>query len=202
VRAILLAGDSDTNALLTAAFNYVDVPLEVAGDTAALEHFARRAHAADLVVLNCGGSAAQECLHIVQHTRLHVIALCDSVAMRQRMTEAARGAVSGLPLRVPWTHLVRLLRSLKDENLVRGLQGGAKDLTVQQLRVLELVAANRSQSEIATERGVGIGTVKRHVERLKDKLDVSGTAELKLAFSWMTRPQPAASRGARARLVI
>lgn len=201
MRAVLLASDSDTNAFLTAAFSRVDVPLEVAGDTAVLERCIRHAHADDLVALNCAGSVS-ECLYVMQRIQLQMVALFESAAVRQRLARSARGPVCWLPLSVSWPTLLATLRQFRRANRAAGVALAEKALTEQQLRVLQLVAANHSQREISAMLGVGVGTVKRHVDRLKEKLDVASTAELKAAFSWMTVPSSGPTGERLPKLVI
>ncbi len=57
------------------------------------------------------------------------------------------------------------------------------DLTPQMRRVLDLVAAGRSNSEIAEELTVEVSTVKSHVSRLLSRLDCRDRENL-IAFAW------------------
>jgi two-component system nitrate/nitrite response regulator NarL len=51
-------------------------------------------------------------------------------------------------------------------------------LSEREIEVLSLVAAGRSNKEIATELGVSVRTVESHRERIRDKLEVSNVADL------------------------
>jgi DNA-binding CsgD family transcriptional regulator len=194
MRAALLASNRDTSAFLAAAFDYVGLSLAVVHHVADIEYFTRHAQVGDVVVLDCA-RVVDDCCDVLRHTELQIIALFGADAPREQFALAARGPVLWLPAQTCWPDLLALLRKLKRSSLAYSARNGKKELSLQQLRVLELVAANRSQSEIAGELHVGIGTVKKHVERIKEELGVSTTMEMKLVFSWMTRPHGMAAGG-------
>lgn len=54
---------------------------------------------------------------------------------------------------------------------------GGSELTDRELQVLELVAAGRSNREVATALAITEGTVKGHVNRILEKLHASGRTE-------------------------
>ena len=54
---------------------------------------------------------------------------------------------------------------------------GGESLTPRELEVLHLLAAGRSNQAIAQELVVEIGTVKRHVSNIMDKLQVESRLE-------------------------
>jgi len=51
--------------------------------------------------------------------------------------------------------------------------------------VWALVAEGRSHTEIARAMGSSMGAVKQDVARIKDKLGVDTTAQLKVAYRWV-----------------
>lgn len=59
-------------------------------------------------------------------------------------------------------------------------------LTPREREVCELLASGMSNKEIATQMGVSIAAVKRHLERLFSKLSVNSRAGLAVAF-WNSR---------------
>jgi len=59
-------------------------------------------------------------------------------------------------------------------------------LTDHQRRVWALVAEGRSHTEIARAMGSSPGAVKQDVVRIKAKLGVDTTAQLKVAYRWVT----------------
>lgn len=56
---------------------------------------------------------------------------------------------------------------------LREAEDGGRDLTPRQTQILALLQAGKANKEIATELGIGLGTVKQHMNVLFKKLDVS-----------------------------
>lgn len=70
-----------------------------------------------------------------------------------------------------------------------GEQGAQRELSPRQHQILSMLRAGKVNKEIATELGIGLGTVKQHVVALFKKLDVSNRA---MAVSRGMQMQPAA----------
>jgi DNA-binding NarL/FixJ family response regulator len=66
-----------------------------------------------------------------------------------------------------------------------GLWQPQRPLTDHQRRVWALVAEGRSHTEIAHAMGSSTGAVKQDVARIKDKLGVDTTEQLKIAYRWV-----------------
>lgn len=71
----------------------------------------------------------------------------------------------------------RLLKRLATSTELRGLhrefQGGTETLSPRELEVLKLVRQGKTNREIASDLVISMGTVKRHVENIITKLEVS-----------------------------
>jgi len=78
------------------------------------------------------------------------------------------------------------LRDLRDQALqARALSvSWQRPLTHHQHRVWALVAAGRSHAAIARELGSSVGSVKQDVARIKEKIGVATTEQLKVAYRW------------------
>jgi DNA-binding NarL/FixJ family response regulator len=70
-------------------------------------------------------------------------------------------------------HLLRRMASASKGGSAGGPAVPVSELTPRELEVLRLVAAGKTNAEIAQELFVSVGTVKVHVERIIDKLGVS-----------------------------
>jgi DNA-binding NarL/FixJ family response regulator len=92
-------------------------------------------------------------------------------ASRREVVTAVRQVLSGeSPLDPKLSaQLIRRLASQKSE--LRS--GHADELTQRELEVLRLIAEGKTNAEIAQSLFISVGTVKVHVERIIDKLDVS-----------------------------
>lgn len=114
------------------------------------------------------------------HPRISVVVLTmhrDAV-LRRALLDA--GAVDFVTKDVPSRELVdRIVRATRagaspvtfPVDLVTDARAGSP-LSDRELEVLRLVAAARSNAEIAAELGLAVGTVKRHVYNVYRKLDV------------------------------
>jgi len=80
------------------------------------------------------------------------------------------------------------VRDLRDQALqARALSiSWQRPLTHHQHRVWALVAAGRSRAEIAQEMGSSAGAVKQDIARIKEKIGVATTEQLKVAYRWTT----------------
>ncbi|KTR39627.1 hypothetical protein NS263_10015 [Curtobacterium oceanosedimentum] len=115
-----------------------------------------------------------------RHPRISVVVLTmhrDAV-LRRALLDA--GAVDFVTKDVPSRELVdRIVRATRASaspvtfpvDLVTDARAGSP-LSDRELEVLRLVAAARSNAEIAAELGLAVGTVKRHVYNVYRKLDV------------------------------
>ena len=60
----------------------------------------------------------------------------------------------------------------------RGFSKKAAVLTSREMEVLQLIAEGKANKETASELGIGIKTVEKHREHIKQKLDIHDTAGL------------------------
>jgi DNA-binding NarL/FixJ family response regulator len=67
----------------------------------------------------------------------------------------------------------QLIRRLAGQKGDSSTSGHTDDLTHRELEVVRLVAEGKTNAEIAHALFISVGTVKVHVERIIDKLDVS-----------------------------
>ena len=61
------------------------------------------------------------------------------------------------------------------------------DLTPRELEVLHLIAAGRSNQEIAIELVLSVRTVERHISNIYQKLHISGPAARATATAYLLR---------------
>ncbi|PZF58912.1 DNA-binding response regulator [Curtobacterium sp. MCSS17_008] len=112
------------------------------------------------------------------HIRVVVLTMHRDAVLRRALLDA--GAVDFVTKDTPSRELVdRIVRATRTDaapvtfpvDLVSGARAGTP-LSDRELEVLRLVAAARSNAEIAAELGLATGTVKRHVYNVYRKLDV------------------------------
>lgn len=80
-----------------------------------------------------------------------------------------------------------------DDPYQRETEDGGRDLTPRQTQILALLQTGKANKEIAAELGIGLGTVKQHMNVLFKKLDVSNrTMAVSRGFAlYTTAPFPA-----------
>lgn len=112
------------------------------------------------------------------HISLVVLTMHRDAVLRRALLDA--GAVDFVTKDVPSRELVdRIVHAARagaspvtfPVDLVTDARAGSP-LSDRELEVLQLVAAARSNAEIAAELGLAVGTVKRHVYNVYRKLDV------------------------------
>jgi len=193
MHATLLESNSDFTAMLPCAFDEVGIPLTVVGTVAAVHRAAVHAGPNDFIVVDCSLARSEDevrCSEIVQHTAVDVHIIYDLTApnhedFRRHITQIARGGLKWLPASVGLIEVLTTLRDLRDPSLAVHAQAPRRPLTPHQQRILALVAADRSHAQVAAAIGASVGTVKRDIARIKAKLGVTSTEELKFAFRWM-----------------
>jgi DNA-binding NarL/FixJ family response regulator len=93
-------------------------------------------------------------------------------ASRREVVAAVRQVLSGeSPLDAKLS--AQLIRRLAGQKGDSSTSGHTDDLTHRELEVVRLVAEGKTNAEIAHALFISVGTVKVHVERIIDKLDVS-----------------------------
>ncbi len=142
------------------------------------------AAAIDVLLLDVelDGPPARTTIATVRRTQPHisvvVLTMHRDAVLRRALLDA--GAVDFLTKDVPSRELVdRIVRAARagaspvtfPVDLVTDARAGSP-LSDRELEVLQLVAAARSNAEIAAELGLAVGTVKRHVYNVYRKLDV------------------------------
>jgi len=194
VRAILLESNPDMALVLLCVFAALSIPLTVVGTVDAVRRATRRATSDDFIIVDCSLEHPEEwarCLAVVHQTMLDVHIIYDPAAPtdtvdRAAIGRAAQGTLKWLPAPVGMIAFLTLLRGLRDQTLQARALAPQRPLTDHQRRVWALVAAGRSHTEIARAMGSSIGAVKQDVVRIKAKLGVDTTAQLKVAYRWVT----------------
>jgi len=194
VRATLLESNPDMALVLPCVFAALSIPLTVVGAVDAVRRATRRATSDDFIIVDCSLDRPEEwarCIEVVRQTMLDVHIIYDPAAPddtidRAAIARAAQGALKWLPATVGMIAFLTLLRGVRDQALQARALAPQRLLTDHQRRVWELVAEGRSHTEIARAMGSSPGAVKQDVVRIKDKLGVDTTAQLKVAYRWVT----------------
>jgi len=192
VRATLLESSPDMALVLPCVFEALSIPLTVVGTVDAVRRATRRATSDDFIIVDCSLDRPDDwarCVEIVRQTMLDVHIIYDPAAPadtldRAAIARAAQGTLTWLPAPVGMIAFLTLLRDLRDQALQARALAPQRPLTDHQRRVWALVAEGRSHTEIARAMGSSIGAVKQDVVRIKDKLGVDTTAQLKVAYRW------------------
>jgi len=193
VRATLLESNPDMALVLPCVFAALSIPLTVVGAVDAVRRATRRATSDDFIIVDCSLDRPEEwarCIEVVRQTMLDVHIIYDPAAPddtidRAAIARAAQGALKWLPATVGMIAFLTLLRGVRDQALQARALAPQRLLTDHQRRVWELVAEGRSHTEIARAMGSSPGAVKQDVVRIKDKLGVDTTAQLKVAYRWV-----------------
>jgi len=109
----------------------------------------------------------------------------DDATVHRDIAQAAQGNLIWLPA-TGMIEVLTLLRGLRDQALQARALVPQRPLTDHQRRVWALVAEGRSHTEIARTMGSSMGSVKRDIARIKAKLGVATTTQLKIAYRWTT----------------
>ncbi len=193
MRAILLESNPDIALVLPCVFAALSIPLTVVGTVDAVRRATRRATSDDFIIIDCSLDRPEDwarCVEVVRQTSLdvHIIyapaAPADTID-RAAIARAAQGTLKWLPAPVGMIAFLTLLRGVRDQALQARALAPQRPLTEHQRRVWALVAEGRSHTEIARAMGSSPGAVKQDVVRIKDKLGVDTTAQLKVAYRWV-----------------
>jgi DNA-binding NarL/FixJ family response regulator len=103
------------------------------------------------------------------------------------LIEAVRAAASGQSLISPAV-TVRLLARLATDNVSSARQP-KQPLTARELEVVRLVARGHTNTEVAQELFVSLGTVKAHLGSVQNKLDARNRVEI-AAWAWEAGEMP------------
>lgn len=192
MRAILLESNPDLVLALPGIFDGLSIPLTIVGAVDAVRRATRGATIDDVIIVDCSLDRPEDwarCIEVVRQTMLDVHIIYDPAAPddtpdRSAIVRAAQGALTWLPATVGVIEFLTLLRGLRDQSLQARVLAPRRPLTDHQRRVWALVAEGRSHAEIARTLGNSTGAVKRDITRIKDKLGVATTAQLKIAYRW------------------
>jgi len=194
--ATLLEASPDVTSMLACAFNDVDIALKSVTTLAALQRAAVRVGSNDFIIVDCSLDRPEDranCERVVRQAIVDVHIVYDPQSrthdtfMRQ-IAHLARGDLKWLPATVGYLDLLSVLRGLRDDVLEARVRRPRKPLTAHQEEVWALVAAGQSHDQIAKALGSKRGTVKTDITRIKEKLGLSSTEELKMAFRWRATP--------------
>ncbi len=198
MRATLLESNPDIALVLPCIFKALGIPLDIVGTVDAVRRATRKATLDDVIIVDCSLDRAEDrahCVEIVRQTALEVHIIYDPIydptardhtTFRRDIEQAAHDGIKWLPATVGLVEVLTILRGLRDQVLQARALSQQRPLTEHQQRVWELVAAGRSHAKIADEVGSSKGAVKQDVARIKDKLGVDSTEQLKVAYRWTT----------------
>jgi LuxR family transcriptional regulator, maltose regulon positive regulatory protein len=110
------------------------------------------------------------------HVRVFVDEGAPMAALLGRLV-AARRAEPADAAGVPLDHLGRLLRAFGTGRAAAPMPGLVEGLSERELEVLRLLAAGKANQQIAEELVVALGTVKKHVTHILDKLGAANRTE-------------------------
>jgi len=194
MRAILLESNPDFVLALPSIFDGLGIPLNVVGTVEAVRRALRNATVDDIIIVDCSLDRTEDqarCAEVVHQAGLEVHIIYNPAArahatFRCDIERMARGDLKWLAATVGLVEFVAILRDLRDQVLqARALSiSHGRPLTEHQRRVWALIAADRSHAEIARDLGNSVGAVKQHVARLKEKLGVDTTEQLRIAYRW------------------
>jgi len=196
VRATLLESNPDVALVLPCVFEALGIPLHIVGTVDAVRRATQRATIDDFIIVDCSLDRPEDrarCGELVHQTALgvHVMygpAAPDHAMFRRDVERAARSDLVWLPATVGLVEFLTILRDLRDQALqARALSASwQRPLTHHQHRVWALVAEDRSHAAIARELGSSAGAVKQDIVRIKEKIGVATTEQLKVAYRWTT----------------
>lgn len=192
MRAILLESNPDIALMLPCICAALGIPLTAAGTVDAVRRATRQAAFDDIIIVDCSLDRSEDhmrCIAVVRQAALdaHIIydpAVPDLTTFQREVERAARGDLTWLPATVGLIESLTLLRDLRDHILQARALSPHRPLTEHQQRVWALVAKNRSHAEIAQEIGSSKGAIKQDIVRIKEKLGVDTTEQLKAAHRW------------------
>jgi len=196
VRATLLEANPDIADMFACAFAGVDIVLKGVTTLAAVQRAATRAGTDDFIIVDCSLDRPEDrtnCERVVRQVIVDVHIIYNPGrrshdTFMQHITQIARGDIKWLPATVSYLDLLSALRDLRDEALKARVRTPRKPLTAHQEEVWTLLAAGKSHDQIAKALGSKPGTVKTDIVRIKEKLGLTSTEELKMAFRWRATP--------------
>jgi len=196
MRAILLEANPDVTNMLACAFDDVDIALKCLKTLAAVQRAVTRAGSDDFIIVDCSLDRPEDrtnCERVVRQVIVDVHIVYNPGnrshdTFRRHITRIARGDIKWLPATVSYLDLLGVLRGLRDEALKARVRTPRKPLTAHQEEVWALLAAGKSHDQIAKALGSKPGTVKTDIVRVKEKLGLTSTEELKMAFRWRVTP--------------
>lgn len=181
MRATLLRTTPDVTAMLRCAFAHVGIPFQEVGKPSALDEVEQHAGPDDFVIHDCSLNRPKDrtrCARIVARMAMEAHIISPDEAFVRDLQRATVSPLKWLPPDVDWPILLHTLRDLHAERLQARAHAAHPSLSEGQQAVLDLVLQGKTQDEIARTLHVAAGTVSTHVDRTKDKIGVSSTAEL------------------------
>jgi len=194
MRATLLESNPDIALVLPCVFAALGIPLHVVGTVDAVRRAAQRATIDDFIIVDCSLDRPEDrarCGDVVRQAGLEVHIIYDPAApghatFRREVERAARGDLTWLPATVGLVEFLTILRDVRDQALQAHALSASRQrpLTDHQRRVWALIAEDRSHAVIARAMGSSKGAVKQDIARIKDKLGIATTEQLKVAYRW------------------
>ena len=182
MRAMLLRGNPDIVAALQGACSATGIELTVVDTVEALLTAADLAQARDFLIIDCSlkrASDEAQCRRVLQESFLDVRIIHDTKADVQRLAKGTPASAHWLPTDITVLNLFATLRNLVSEAHRGHRQVKDRLLSSKQQQVAQLLVSGHSLSQIARIHKVHGGTVKRQVGRMREKLHVSTTRELR-----------------------
>jgi len=197
VRATLLEANPDVTDMLACAFKDVDIALKGVTTLGGVQRAVARARFDDFIIVDYSLDRLEDranCEQIVRQVIVDVHIVYDPKSrthdnFMRHIIHIARGDLKWLPMTVGYLDLLSVLRGLRAEVLeARVRSRPRKPLTAHQEEVWALISAGRSHGQIAEALGSKTGTVKTDIKRIKEKLGIASTEQLKMAFRWRATP--------------
>lgn len=195
MRAILLESNPEIALALPCVFDGLGIPLTVVGTVDAVRRATQNVAFDDFIIIDCSLDRAEDrarCLAVVRQVSLDVHIVYAPVApshatFRRDIECVARGDLKWLPATVGLLELVITLRDLRDQALQARvlLISRQRPLTEHQRLVWALIVAGNSHADIAKEMGSSKGSISKDVARIKDKIGVDTTEQLKVSYRWV-----------------
>ncbi len=191
--ALLLSRNPDLTTILHAAFKEVGIRLSVADPGKPISLVATHGAPLDLVVLDCTLNLAEDavrCYTLFSSLTIPILTIQARDAALPHLPQPVTAPLFWMPGSLGLVDIVGFLRGIHAELLRMEPPRRRQQLSRRQLEVASMVLTSTPTAEIAAKLQLHPGTVKRHLERAKEKLGVRTARELAAALKRSGEDQP------------